>query len=117
MMYLFSPDQNGLAMLMLTEDDLVPLRKGLTVFADFGQRITIGKAIVSLHKNKADIQSALKMTGFDLSKVRGEPRARAENKEGQCDTCKGIQPEAWLQKGKCITCWRELAEKLQAARN
>lgn len=96
--------------LLLTEADCNDMRGGRTKFVD--QTATKGrsfsKAVISLHKNQAEIEDMLRKAGHGAV-LQGMPSPVPQPQEAKCKGCEGIMPESDMLDGRCIACWRELA--------
>ncbi len=105
---IFIGSLDGVAVLMLTEQDVNDMRGGRTKFADL-QKPAYRKVVLSVHKNQKEIEDIIKQAGHGKL-LQGLPSPVAEPDQKECTGCKAFVSEPLLLEGKCIVCWRESAK-------
>lgn len=93
----------------LMPDDLVTLKSGRTLFVDDRQigNHKFNRVILAFVNSKEDVHEMLRKAGKDPGDMVN-PQAKPE--EDRCLGCNGLVLKASLLGGKCIVCWKELAE-------
>lgn len=103
--------------LMLSEQDVITLREGRTLFVD--ERATKGatfkNVILSLHKTNEEALATLRAAGHSTpsSLITHEPLPS----ESRCSGCNGLLPTPSLFEGQCTVCWATEAKKYRLQRS
>lgn len=113
------PETQPTLMLLLTYEDEMKLRSGLTLYVD--KRATGGRffdqVVLSLHKTKDEIVKMIRTAapGAKIPDHLPEPPPRPD--EFRCESCQGSHPPNQLFEDTCMVCWATEAKRSRRMSN
>ena len=107
--------------LMLSEKDVLTMRKGHTVFVDDRQTggIQFSRVVLSLHKDNDAALEVIRRSGHQTNVKAADlpiPQPRVPVEE-ECQGCFGIKRAEELYRGKCVICWYDEVQRLRTQGN